>query len=197
MITRLNAGVPIVDKQGRPLPAFTTPLQATLEQLESAVADVSELVLNLITLNNLITAAEDAIEDANTAIETANAATEALSTADSLAKSGTRGLTMTATDAGTDVTITISAHTRVYGNGDEVAVNGGSLTGVPYSETRYVYYDDPDREGGAVTYQSSTDEAEAVQVNDRHSLGVIETPAPAAPAKEGFYTRPPGVVDLR
>jgi hypothetical protein len=106
------------------------------------------------------------------------------------------GATITATDAGADVTITISAHTRHYPQPDgstvDVAVSGGSLTGRAYSTTYYIYYDDPSRAGGAVTYQSTTSEATAAQIGDRHTVGGVTTPAALGAPKTGGYTRPPG-----
>jgi hypothetical protein len=150
-----------------------------------------------------IAAAQAAADAANTAAATADAAaTSAQATADDitsaneLATSYVTGATITATDAGTDVTITVSAHTRHYPQPDgstiDVAVSGGSLTGRAYSTTYYVYYDDPSRAGGAVTYQTTTSEATAAQIGDRHTVGGVSTPAAAGAPKTGGYTRPPG-----
>src|SRR6478736_8598681 len=52
-------------------------------------------------------------------------------------------MTITATDVGADVTIAIAAHVRRYGNGTELAVGAGSVTGLSYSTTYGIYYDDP------------------------------------------------------
>ncbi|MEM6493703.1 MAG: hypothetical protein AAF650_04920 [Pseudomonadota bacterium] len=50
------------------------------------------------------------------------------------------------------VDVSVPAHTRVYGNGTEVAVNAGTIT-VPESNDILIYYDDALRSGGAVSYQ--------------------------------------------
>jgi len=51
------------------------------------------------------------------------------------------------------------------------------VTGLSYSTTYYIYYLDASRAGGAVTYQASTDPADAVQSGNVHSAGAVETPA--------------------
>jgi hypothetical protein len=150
-----------------------------------------------------IAAAQAAADAANTAAAAADAAAaSAQNTADditdanALATSYVTGATITATDVGADVTITISAHTRHYPQPDgstiDVSVSGGSLTGRAYSTTYYIYYDDASRAGGSVTYQSTTSEATAAQIGDRHTVGGVTTPAAAGAAKDGTYTRPPG-----
>jgi hypothetical protein len=63
-----------------------------------------------------------------------------------------------------------------------VAVSGGTLTARAYSTDYFIYYDDPTRAGGAVTYQSTTSEATAAQIGDRHTVGEILTPAALAAA---------------
>jgi hypothetical protein len=150
-----------------------------------------------------IAAAQAAADAANAAAATADAAAASaqdtaddITAANALATSYVTGATITATDAGADVTITISAHTRHYPQPDgstvDVAVSGGSLTGRAYSTTYYIYYDDPSRAGGAVTYQSTTSEATAAQIGDRHTVGGVTTPAALGAPKTGGYTRPPG-----
>lgn len=150
-----------------------------------------------------IAAAQAAADAANAAATAADAAAaSAQSTADditesnALANSYVTGATITATDAGADVTITISAHTRHYPQPDgstvDVAVSGANLTGQAYSTTYYIYYDDPDRAGGVVSYQSTTSTATAAQIGDRHTVGGITTPAAAGPPTGGAYTSPPG-----
>lgn len=120
--------------------------------------------------------------------------TEALSAADDsiLVSSGTIGASITATDAGTTATISISAHTRVYGNGSAVSVSSGAVAGLSFSTTYYIYYDQPTRVGGPVSYQATTSKITAVQVNDRHFIGQITTPANGAADTSGTTPDPPG-----
>ena len=156
-----------------------------------------------------IAAAQAAADAANAAAATANAAAvvaqdtaDAITNESALAGSYVSGLTMSASDAGADADITISAHTRHYtqpdGTTDDVAVSGDTITGLAYSTLYYVYYDDAARAGGAVTYLATTTEATAAQIGDRHTVGAIRTPAALAADTGGSGTRPPGTraVDL-
>jgi hypothetical protein len=88
--------------------------------------------------------------------------------------------------------VTISAHTRVYGDGTSVAVNAGSVLAQPYSTLVYIYYDDAARTGGTVTYLATTSQATAAQTGDRHLVGQVMTPAAAAPPTDGDYVGAPG-----
>ena len=148
-------------------------------------------------------AANAAAAAANAAAATAtSAAASAQSTADSiqteadLVNSYVTGLTLSATDAGSNATISISAHSRVYGDGTTVSVNSGSLTGQSYSTAYYIYYDQASRAGGAVTYASTTTAATSAQTGNRHFVGVITTPAAAAGPTSGYGVSPPGIGDV-
>lgn len=186
----LPQGQTIVDpKTGLPSLAFTVYWQQVIGGIVDAI--------------NAGAAAQAAAAAANTAAATANtAATNAQAAADDVAESnalGTSyvsGATITATDAGADVTITISAHARHYpqldGSTVDVSVNGGSLTGRAYSTRYSIYYDDPTRAGGAVTYQSTTVEADAAQIGDRHVVGSVLTPVAAGGPTDGGVVLPPG-----
>ena len=74
-----------------------------------------------------------------------------------------------------NITITIAAHTRHYGDGTTVEVDGGTLTGASASKQYFIYYDDEFRAGGAVTYQKTFVAADAVQDGNRHTVGTIGT----------------------
>jgi hypothetical protein len=153
---------------------------------------LGDLLADIILLNSLITEAEEAIEAANTATEQAIAQT-------ALANSYVTGLIISAADAGSDVTITISGHDRVYPQADgsnvTVAVAGASLMGLAYSTQYWIYYDDPTRTGGAVTYQTATTSTTAAQTGNRHSVGAVTTPAALAAPSDGNVIRPPGYVE--
>lgn len=104
------------------------------------------------------------------------------------------GEVLSAADAGSDVTITIVPHTRVYGDISNVAVDGGTITSVNYSAARYVYYDDPERDGGAVTY-FATDNANVAlpsKAEGRHFVGRITTPGAGGGATSGGTAAPSG-----
>jgi hypothetical protein len=168
-----------------------------LEAADAANAAAVAAAAAAAAANAAATAAGAAAATANTAAAAAQTTADDITTASTLANSYVTGLTLSAADAGADVTITISAHTRHYPQPDgstvSVAVSGGTLTARAYSTDYFIYYDDPTRAGGAVTYQSTTSEATAAQTGDRHTVGEILTPAALAAATDGSGTRAPGV----
>lgn len=192
-LPRLMPGVGIVDDSGRPSINLLAYIDQLCRGIEGADASILEAFEDLVTLNNLITTANTAITAAQAAATAANAAAAASAAATAIQNSWTSGLTITATDAGADVTITISAHTRNYANGTSVAVNGGTLTGRAYSTTYFIYYSQPSRLGGAVTYASTTVESTAAQVGDVHTVGRVLTPAAAGAPVGGIGPKPPGI----
>jgi hypothetical protein len=130
---------------------------------------------------------------ATTAQETAETAADGVTEVATLTSSGVTPNPLSASDAGANASVSIANHTRVYGDGTTVSVIGGSVTALAYSTLYYVYYDDPAREGGNVSYAVTTNEADAAQVGDRHLVGTVTTPAAAAPDTDGEYVRIPGV----
>lgn len=159
------------------------------EALEAAVAAITAAQAAADAANAAAAAAQTAADDVQ-------AAADNIVEGDSLAKSFVSGATIAANDAGASATATISAHTRHYPQPDgstiDVAVNGGSVTGLAYSTAYFIYYDDAARAGGAVTYQATTSDTTAAQLGDRHVVGRVVTPAAAAAPTGGVYTRPPG-----
>ncbi len=170
--------------------------QRVMEEIESSVNAVIDAQNAADAANAAAAAADAAATAANTAAATAQTAAETAAADSSLASSGVTGLTMTATDAGADATITISGHTRIYGDGTSVSVTGGSITGLAYSTGYYLFYDQASRLGGAVTYVATTSAATAAQTGNRHSLGAVTTPAAAGPPNDGNVNLPPGVVEF-
>lgn len=103
---------------------------------------------------------------------------------------------LTATDAGTNATIAIAAHTRVYPGGvvSNVSIGAASLTGLAYSTRYYVYYDDATMASTTPTFLTTTTAATA-QVGagtSRHFVGEITTPASGAGSTTGSGGAPPG-----
>lgn len=186
-LPRLPRGAIVDPKTGFPLQAFTVYWQRLLEAQEATdaaqdvlIEDLADLLADIILLNELITEAEEIIEQATTGSELTNSFVESL--------------TLTATDAGANATITISGHDRKYPKTDgtvtTAAVTGGSLTGLAYSTQYWIYYDQPSRAGGTVTYVAST--SPTAQIGDRHNVGAVTTPAAAGAPNPGNPTRPPG-----
>lgn len=105
--------------------------------------------------------------------------------------------TLTGKDAGSNAVIVISAHTRRYGDGTEVSVNGGVVGSLSYNSFYYVYYDDAARAGGAVSYAavgvaSKSDAFYSAAHPDRHFVGTCNTPVALDPDLEGTPAVAPG-----
>lgn len=175
---------------------FQAKWQTVMENIESSVNAVIDAQNAADAANAAAAAADAAATAATTAASTAQAAADDAAAATAIANSYVTGVTITATDAGANATITISAHTRYYADGTNVSVNGGSVTGLAYSTLYYIYYDQASRAGGAVTYQATTSEATAAQIGDRHTVGSVTTPAAAAPDNTGDFVYPPGVGNI-
>ena len=88
-------------------------------------------------------------------------------------------LPLTAADVGSDATITIASHNVLY-DGNTVAYNSGSITGLSFATVYYVYVDDAAKAGGAVTYLSSTTATDMVGSTARYYVGEVTTPANGA-----------------
>ena len=82
---------------------------------------------------------------------------------------------LTATDTGAAVTINIAAHTLAIDTGD-VSYSAGSIAGLNYATTYFLYASDPELEGGAVTYFATIDQAVVVSDPDFYYVGAILTP---------------------
>jgi hypothetical protein len=74
--------------------------------------------------------------------------------------------------------IDIAAHTVAYGFGT-LTYNAGSITGLAPNTNYYVYADDQDYEGGAVTYLATANPLTVTGDNGRYFVGAIRT-TPAA-----------------
>lgn len=185
-LPRLRRELKIVSKEGTPDLSFQQWWDRLATQIESSINNIQAAI----DAANLAQAAAD------TAQAAADAAADAADDAAAVAKltgSGIDGASpLTATDAGSDATISIASHTRAYSDGTSVSVNSGSVTGLAYSTTYYIYYDDSSFAGGAVTYLSTTDQATATQTGARHLVGGITTPAAAAGDTNGGSPEAPG-----
>jgi len=77
--------------------------------------------------------------------------------------------------------ITIAAHTLQYGD-RLVAYNAGSITGLNPDENYYVYADDPEYAGGAVSYTATTNGQLVTANNGRYFVGAVRTTVALATA---------------
>jgi hypothetical protein len=100
---------------------------------------------------------------------------------------------LTASDAGTDATITIASHTRLYGDATSLSVTGGSITGLAYSTIYGVYYDDTTTANTTPTYHATTTLKNAMAnfAAGRHYCGQVTTPASGGGSTSGSGAQPP------
>jgi hypothetical protein len=82
---------------------------------------------------------------------------------------------ITATDAGSNATVSIASHTMRVG-GSSISNNSGSVSGLSYGTLYYIFYDDANFAGGAVTYQSTTTKETALNGDSRFFVGSVTTP---------------------
>lgn len=173
----------------------------TLSQIEktlNAILDIPLIEQAVIDAQTAADTAQSAADTAQTAAVTAQNNVDSQAAEASLVNSYTTitsGDVLTASASGD---VTVAAHTRVYGDSvlnPNVSVTGGTVTtgAAPGSFVR-IFYDDPGRTGGAVTYQFSVDPAAApVQKGDRHVVGAISIPATGSSI--GKNIKGPGYID--
>lgn len=165
--------------------------RAQVAVVEEAVAGVGDAIVTINDAVDTVTQKADdatqAASDAMTAADTAaGAAEEAKSqvglvfTFQQVRDSYSDPGVLSATADGT-ATISVAAHERHYLNTTvAIAVAAGAITGLAPSTTYQVFYDDPEFEGGAVTYQASpTIEGALASLEHpaRHFVGEVATPA--------------------
>ena len=195
-VPALPSDFSIVDANGKPSFAFQKWWQSLKTALETQEGLQDATIAALAAVNAAVVVVEAAAASASADAATAQSAAAGANSVASLTNSGVTGVTITATDAGANVTVTISAHTRVYGDGTSVAVNAGSVLALAYSTLFYIYYDQASRLGGAVTYLATTSVLTAAQTGNRHLVGKVTTPAAAAPATVGNEVQVPGLGNI-
>ena len=182
-LDRLQRMIRYVAQDGTATPKLVLDWQNTMEAIEAAFAGLTGDVGNLAVLVAQIQAAQALAQAANDTAQQNLAQTN-------IASSYTNpSNVLTADSAGN---ITIAAHSRVYGDGRSVSVDGGSLSGFAAGAYVSVFYDDAARMGGAVSYQGTTDAV--AQAGDRHSVGQITIPAAGSPPATGGGVSAPGYI---
>lgn len=187
--------LPRLPSQQPPWSVFQRWWQSVVESIETAFNQLSATVTAVAAAQAAADAANAAAATATTAAATAQSVADTVEASSALANSYTTGLTITATDAGSNVTVTLSAHTRVYGDGTSVSVSGGSITALAYSTAFWIYYDQASRLGGAVTYLASTSIQGNGTAANRHFIGAVTTPAALGAPTGGNPVRPPGFAE--
>lgn len=172
-LPRFERTVPLVNDQGKPTETFHIWWQSVVDNLETAFNNLESAVLD-------IAAAQAAAEAAQAEAEVAQAEAEVAKRNDKISASFMEPTSvLTASDAGSDATVSVLAHTRYYGDGTSVAVTGGTITGLAYETEYFIYYDDTTTADTTPTFQSTTDVliAQPNQTAGRHFVGSVTTPA--------------------
>lgn len=210
-LPRLPLSLDIVDASRRATTVFQRFWQTTMEAIERQENNQQALIDALATTVAAVAAAQAAADAAAAAAAAADAAAATAATAaaaaqtsadsvtsdTSLSNSYVIGVAIAGHDAGVNATVNISAHTRLYGNSVQVSVNSGSVTGLAYSTSYYIYYDDVSRAGGAVTYHVTTSIGSAAQSGanpNRHYVGAVVSPAALAADTAGVGAAPPAII---
>jgi hypothetical protein len=180
--------------------AFKRLWQKNCEITESNFDDLTAAQAAITAAQAAITAQLALIVAAQADADTAQAdATAAARESARISSYPNPGSVLTAADVGTDCTITIANHVRVYpvqGSIDvpDVSITGGALTGKAFSTRFYIYYDDTTLAVTAPTFVATTSSATS-QVGaaaGRHFLGFVDTPADGGAPTDGEGGSPPG-----
>jgi hypothetical protein len=199
-LDRLSSSFAIVTKDGRPSQSFQFRDTGICEKIEAAFDNQQDQLDAIEALQTQQTAILADLASQLAQIITAQA------TADAAAREAARinsypnpGSVLSAADVGSDCTVTIANHTRVYpvqGSIDvpDVSITGGTITGLAFSTRYYVYYDDTTLSNTTPTFLATTTSATA-QVGaaaGRHFVGYIDTPADGGGSTSGIGGGTPG-----
>lgn len=162
---------------------------------EEAVNQILELPIILDALEQAIIDADTAAANAQIAANNAQNVADGTSAETSIVSSYPSNFTAPLISADNTGLITVANHDRVYGDSTlnpTVAVTGDTVSTIASTGNIVrIYYNDPARAGGAVTYLYTIDPTTPpVQGGDTHSVGAVEIPA--AGSVDGGPVRPPG-----
>lgn len=169
--------------------------QKICERLEAEIARQDQAIADIAAAQAAANAAQTTADTAQTTADTASTTANTVKTTDKISGSATAPTNcLSATDAGSNATITIAANTRLYGDNTSLDVSGGTLTGKAYSTTYAVYYDDATCSDTTPTYVATTTLKTAMHnyVSGRHFVGQITTPASGGGGTSGGGTPPGG-----
>lgn len=177
--------------------------QSFLEALEQALDDIvlvnaeqSALLASVQAVQAQQAAIIADLEAQLLLIQAAQSTADAVKLRDTIAASYTTGgALLSASDAGTDATITVAGHTRYYNDlTPPVAITGAVLAGLAYSTLYYVYYDDETLSDTTPAFVATTvaTEAQANAAAGRHAIGSVTTPASGGGSSSGGGYVPPG-----
>jgi hypothetical protein len=186
-LPRLRNDIALVDSDGRPTQTFQQWWDAVAKNIENSFNDLSAVVAAIAAAQASANAAQ------------ADATEAARQTARINSYTDPAASLITASDAGSNATITIANHTRIYPVQGSVAVPnvsviGGNITALAYSTKYYIYYDDITLALTTPTFIATTMAATAQvgAANGRHFVGYVTTPASGGAATGGSGGSTPG-----
>lgn len=193
-LSTFSANQKITTPEGNATGPFLRWINDAVKSIQSSVNDIGQLVADIAF----------SLQQVGIAITTANEAKAAAAAATVAAEGAAAGAAAVGVLvnsyvveanvlSATTTTIAIATHTRMYGDGSSVSVAGGTITGLTAGTQYYVSYLDPNRTGGAVSYEVTTNPSEAGQNGDRHLVGGYATQSIGGTGGGGGTTRPPGV----
>lgn len=201
-LPRLSSASAIVDPDGKPNGTMILWWQQVVTQIEGAIQAI-------VSLTGIQSQFDQALQQAQRATTAAQAAATAASTAAAAAQAqadaaqaqadaARREAALTASYidpasvlTASPTTITVAAHTRHYGDGTSVPVDAGTVGATASGDVDYVFYSDPARAGGSVTYQVAT--TQPAQTGDTHVVGAVSIPTTGT-QEGGDGPRLPGYV---
>lgn len=196
VISPLQERDPIVDDKQRPVASFIRALNKAFKNISSFVNYLAQLVIAIQAAQAAADAAQASADAAQATADAAAAGAGGNTAESSMVNSGIINVAVPPMITGyDDGSIALSDHDRRYGDptmNPTVGVQGGGIaTGEANPARIYIFYDDPMRAGGAVTYQWSLNAEDAIQGGDRHSVGSVTIPVTGT--EEGDYVKPPGI----
>lgn len=181
-LNRLHARERLHNPDGTPSHRFMAIWQEQAVKTEEAF---QALVGQVTDLEAIVRRIEEAFAKAQAAEDAANDVRDKQDLADSYPDPAT------VVTFANDGSAAIAAHHRIYPiTGGRKPVDGGSISGFAPGDYVTVYYNDPGKEGGAVSYIGTTDAV--AQTDGRHIVGQGTIPQAGSPPAGGGGPTGPG-----
>lgn len=170
----------------------------SLEKTLNAILDIPAIRAAVAEAHAAAMTAQAAAATAQTAAHSAQNTADAQASEASLVNSYTSVTSGSLITADSSGSVTIATHTRTYGNSTlnpPVTVNGATIsTTAVADDVVRVYYSDPVRAGGSVTYLYTIDPATSpAQSGNTHVAGAVIIPRTGT--KPGKSMNKPGYID--
>lgn len=182
-------------QSGFPATKFQHDYQRNVETTEAAIRALASSTLNLEAIVQGLLETQQAVAQAQAQVAANTAQTQAQTSLQRVRDSYADPNPLTAENVGGSATVSIAAHERKYLDPiASVSVAAGSIASLAAGTLYFIYYDDPELAGGAVTFLASQveEEATASLTNPyRHKIGSILTPNTPGGGSEGTPTTPP------